>query len=60
METRVEGQAPVATEVPMVSPEEVKMMVRLAAKGWGTKRIARELGLARNTVRKYTSVVRPK
>jgi transposase len=28
-------------------------MRELAAKGWGAKRIARELGLARNTVRRY-------
>ncbi|HEU4942557.1 MAG TPA: IS21 family transposase [Gaiellaceae bacterium] len=37
----------------MVEAEAVREMRELAAKGWGAKRIARELGLARNTVRRY-------
>src|SRR5574340_1575668 len=45
--------APQALEVPMVEAEAVREMRELAAKGWGAKRIARELGLARNTVRRY-------
>jgi transposase len=40
-------------EVPMVEAEAVREMRELAARGWGAKRIARELGLARNTVRRY-------
>src|SRR5512142_1390245 len=45
--------APPTAEVPMVEAEAVREMRELAAKGWGAKRIARELGLARNTVRRY-------
>jgi transposase len=45
--------APPMAEVPMVEAEAVREMRELAAKGWGAKRIARELGLARNTVRRY-------
>ena len=39
--------------VPMVDPEIVKQIRALAALGWGKKRIARELGVARNSVRRY-------
>lgn len=39
--------------VPMVDPEIVKQLRALAELGWGAKRIARELGLARNSVRRY-------
>jgi transposase len=39
--------------VPMVDPEIVKQLQALAAIGWGSKRIARELGMARNSVRRY-------
>jgi transposase len=45
--------APPMAEVPMVEAEAVREMRELTAKGWGAKRIARELGLARNTVRRY-------
>jgi transposase len=45
--------APQTLEVPMVEAEAVRQMRDLATKGWGAKRIARELGLARNTVRRY-------
>lgn len=38
---------------PMRTPEEVAAMLELHRKGWGAKRIARELGVARNTVRRY-------
>jgi transposase len=37
----------------MVAAEVVRQMGQLAELGWGAKRIARELGVARNTVRRY-------
>lgn len=37
----------------MVEPEVVRRMQQLRELGWGSKRIAAELGLARNTVRRY-------
>ena len=40
-------------EVPMVEQEVVRRMRVLAEAGWGVKRIAREVGVARNTVRRY-------
>lgn len=43
----------VAEEVEMVEPEVVRQLRELSALGWGSKRIAAELGLARNTVRRY-------
>lgn len=39
--------------VPMLDSEIVKQLRALAALGWGIKRIARELGIARNSVRRY-------
>ena len=36
--------------VPMVKPEIVKQLRVLSALGWGARRIARELGIARNSV----------
>jgi transposase len=45
--------APPSVEVPMVEAEAVREMRELAGRGWGAKRIARELGLSRNTVRRY-------
>lgn len=39
--------------VPMVDPEIVRQLRTLRELGWGTKRIARELGIARNSVRRY-------
>jgi transposase len=37
----------------MLQPEEVAAMVRLHRLGWGAKRLSREFGCARNTVRRY-------
>jgi transposase len=37
----------------MLAPEEVSAMLRLRQLGWGTRRIARELGVSRNTVKGY-------
>ena len=37
----------------MHTPEDVKAMLKLASLGWGAKRIAREVGCSRNTVRRY-------
>jgi len=37
----------------MVEPEAVSAMLRLKELGWGSKRIARELGVSRGTVRRY-------
>jgi transposase len=37
----------------MREPEEVSAMLRLHGNGWGTRRIARELGVSRNTVKRW-------
>ncbi|WP_043811311.1 IS21 family transposase [Rubrivivax gelatinosus] len=37
----------------MLAPQEVQKMLALQALGWGAKRISRELGCSRNTVREY-------
>jgi transposase len=37
----------------MRAPDDVAAMLRLRALGWGTKRIAAELGCSRNTVKRY-------
>lgn len=37
----------------MLQPDEVAAMVQLHGLGWGAKRLAREFGCARNTVRRY-------
>jgi len=37
----------------MLAPDEVAAMVRLHRLGWGTKRVAGELGCSRNTVKRY-------
>ena len=39
----------------MLTPDEVTAMVRLHGLGWGSKRIASELGCARNTVKRYVA-----
>jgi transposase len=53
MDRQGRSGAPLAVEVPMVAAEVVRQMGQLAELGWGAKRIARELGVARNTVRRY-------
>ena len=40
----------------METPEDVTTMLELHARGWGTKAIARELGCARNTVKRYLAL----
>ena len=37
----------------MVEPEAVAVMLRLKELGWGSKRIAREPGVNRRTVKRY-------
>jgi transposase len=41
------------TEVLLVEPEVVRQILTLLSMKWGSKRIAAELGVARNTVRRY-------
>jgi transposase len=41
--------------VPMQTPEDVAAMLRLHGLGWGTRRIARELGCSRTTVQHYVA-----
>lgn len=45
--------APPVTEAQMIEPQLVRQLRQLQARGWGSKRIAGELGVARNTVRRY-------
>lgn len=40
-------------EVPMVEPEVIVRIRGLGAVGWGARRISREVGVVRNTVRRY-------
>lgn len=40
----------------MRTPDDVSAMLRLRALGWGTKRIAAELGCSRNTVKRYVAL----
>jgi transposase len=44
---------PPPQEVAVIEPDVVKQMRQLAALKWGAKAIARELGISRNTVRRY-------
>lgn len=38
---------------PVRTPDDVAVILRLHALGWGAKRIAREVGCAKNTVKRY-------
>jgi transposase len=53
MSQESEKMAPPKTEVQMLAPEIVRQIEQLAALGWRAKRIARELGMRRETVRRY-------
>jgi len=53
MEGRVWAVAYGAEGVPMLEPKIVRQIEELSAQGWGSRRIANELGVARNTVRRY-------
>lgn len=37
----------------MLEPAEVAAMLRLSELGWGSRRIARELGCSRGTAKRY-------
>lgn len=54
---RHDGLLPRGRDV-MLEPEEVDRILALSRKGWGSKRIARELGISRNTVRRYVEAGR--
>jgi transposase len=53
MATSDELKAPVGQEVPMIDADEVRQIRELHRQGWGAKSIASEVGIARNTVRRY-------
>lgn len=53
MGTREGAVAPSVAEVSMVEPELIRQLRTLHEQGWGARRIARELGMARNTVKRY-------
>jgi transposase len=48
-----EHVAPRDAEVPVVEQEVVRKMRLLVEAGWGSRRISRELGVSRNTVKRY-------
>ncbi len=43
----------------MHTPDDVQAMLKLVSLGWGAKRIAKEVGCSRNTVRRYLRHGRP-
>ena len=53
----LDGRSPPGVGQPrrevMVEPEAVAALLRLRALGWGSRRIARELGISRGTVKRY-------
>ena len=49
----LQGQPPEGIEVAMVESETVRQIRALSALGWGSRRIAGELGIARKTVQRY-------
>jgi transposase len=50
-----EQQKMAPAEVPMVEPEVVRQIRELRGHAWGTRRIARALGVSRTTVRRYVT-----
>jgi transposase len=51
---RAEAPPPAGADGELVrTPDDVAVILRLHQLGWGTKRIAREVGCARNTVKRY-------
>ena len=58
----MEGSARVvaygAEGVPKLEPKIVRQVEELSTQGWGSRRIANELGVARNTVRRYLRALR--
>lgn len=50
---KTQGNRSGAIVVPMLDPEIVARIRLLGQLGWGAKRIAREVGVARNSVRRY-------
>ena len=50
---KLQDQGAQATDGAMVEPEIVRQMRALDEFGWGTRRIARELGVNRATVKRY-------
>lgn len=53
MEQERQGLVSPTPEVPVIEGELVTAIRELAGRGWGSKAIARELQVARNTVRRY-------
>lgn len=54
MDTEIlQDQPPKGIEVAMVDPEIVRQIRAFAALRWGSRRIARELGIARKTAQRY-------
>lgn len=49
------SRSEVSRRIEMRTPDEVSAMLALKARGWGSKRIAHELGCSRNTVRRWLS-----
>jgi DNA invertase Pin-like site-specific DNA recombinase len=53
VETGTKISARLARREAMLEPDEVTAMLRLKKLGWGTRRIALELGCSRTTVQRY-------
>jgi hypothetical protein len=56
MKTQSNGRGSLRDDFPrevMLTPEDGSAMVRLYQLGWGTKRIAGELGCSRTTAKRY-------
>jgi len=55
MELERNGLVPPIQEIPVIEGELVATLRELAGRGVGSKTIARPVGVARNTVRRYTA-----